>query len=283
MIPIRDHNPTTRQPYVTITLIVICVLAFVWQLSAGPSEGERIVRQFGFIPASLFGDEGLLSGDNDFVVAVSTLFTSMFLHGGFMHLAGNMLYLWIFGNNIEDVCGHGRYLAFYLICGIAAALAQAVPDPTSAIPMIGASGAISGVLGAYLLLFPKVKVQVIIPIGFFMMRTLPAGWLLGIWIAFQVFSGFAAGVATSGVAWWAHVGGFVAGMALIHLFREKTTDPTAAGSVGRSGSWSERGRQSTSGRSRIPDSRAEPNPAKPKRPRPESPPQPPTVQRRRDP
>ena len=165
----------------------------------------------------------------------------MFLHGGLMHLGGNMLYLWIFGNNIEDVLGHGRYLIFYLLCGVIAALVQAVPDMDSTIPMIGASGAISGVLGAYLLLFPKVKVQVVIPIGFFIMRTLPAGWLLGFWIVFQIFSGFAAGVASSGVAWWAHVGGFVAGMALIYLFRKPTSDPTAVGSVGRSRNWDEPG------------------------------------------
>jgi membrane associated rhomboid family serine protease len=205
--------------------------------------------------------------------AVSTLFSSMFLHGSFMHLAGNMLYLWIFGNNIEDVLGHVRYLIFYLLCGVIAAMVQAVPDMDSSIPMIGASGAISGVLGAYLLLFPNVKVQVVIPIGFFIMRTLPAGWLLGFWIVFQVFSGFAAGVASSGVAWWAHVGGFVAGMALIYLFRGKTSDPTAAGSVGRSKSWIQPDRPVR--RSRIPDTRSDQASDEPAPP--------PTVQRRRDP
>ncbi len=268
MIPIRDHNPTTRQPYVTITLIAICILVFVWQATRDPRTGDLIVQQFGFVPASLFGQDAFS------ISAISTLFSSMFLHGGFMHLAGNMLYLWIFGNNIEDVLGHTRYLIFYLLCGVIAALTQAVPDIGSNIPMIGASGAISGVLGAYLILFPKVKVQVLIPIGFLIMRTLPAGWLLGFWIVFQVFSGFAAGIASSGVAWWAHVGGFVAGMALIFIFRKRTSDPTAAGSVGQSESWSKPTDRS-SGRSRIPSSRTEE--------RSDGSASPPTVQRRRDP
>lgn len=272
MIPIRDHNPTTRQPYVTITLIVICVLVYAWQATLDPSSGEQVVWQFGFKPVSLFGSDAL-SGTETILSALSTLISSMFLHGSFMHLAGNMLYLWIFGNNIEDVTGHGRYLIFYLLCGVVAALVQAVPDMDSAIPMIGASGAISGVLGAYLLLFPKVKVQVIIPIGFFMMRTIPAGWLLGIWIGFQIFSGVAAGVASSGVAWWAHIGGFLAGMAFIHLFRQETNDPTSAGSIGRSKS--RETSEAASGRSRIPSSRSDQPPNN-------SPPTP-TVQRRRDP
>jgi len=268
MIPIRDYNPTTRQPYVTITLIAICILVFVWQATRDPQTGDLIVQQFGFVPVSLFGSDAWS------ISSISTLFSSMFLHGGVMHLGGNMLYLWIFGNNIEDVLGHTRYLIFYLLCGVIAALAQAVPDIDSNIPMIGASGAISGVLGAYLLLFPKVKVQVLIPIGFFLMRTMPAGWLLGFWIVFQVFSGFAAGIASSGVAWWAHVGGFVAGMALIYLFRGGTSDPTVEGSISRSKSWVEPADRST-GRSRIPSSRADEN-AK-------GPTSPPTVERRRDP
>ena len=190
MIPIRDYNPATRRPYVTVTLIVICVLTYLWQATLDARASEQVVQLFGFKPVSLFGSDEL-TGGNALLAALSTLFTSMFLHGSLMHLGGNILYLWIFGNNIEDVTGHGRYLVFYLLCGLAAALAQALPDMHSAIPMIGASGAISGVLGAYLLLFPKVKVQVVIPLGFFMMRTIPAGWLLGLWIGFQGFSAFA--------------------------------------------------------------------------------------------
>lgn len=283
MIPIRDYNPTTRTPYVTIALIACCILVFIWQLSLDPRSGEIMVRQFGFIPALLFGHAAWADG-TALIPSWTTLFTSMFLHGGIMHLAGNMLYLWIFGNNIEDVMGHTRFLAFYLLCGLIAAIAQAIPDPGSTIPMIGASGAISGVLGAYLLLFPKAQVQVIIPIGFFIMRTLSAGWLLGIWIAFQVISGLAADPSGGGVAWWAHVGGFVAGMALVHLFRQsdiKTpSDP---------GLPSERAPIRPTGRSRIPESSPD-SAKKSSRPPPRShvtgpPPLPerPTVQRRRDP
>jgi membrane associated rhomboid family serine protease len=220
MIPIHDNNPTHRWPIVTVSLIVICVLVFFWQASLGPRAGTAAVYSFGFIPALLFADASL-PPELAVVPAGATLFTSMFLHGGFMHLAGNMLYLWVFGNNIEDVCGHGRFLVFYLLCGVAAALAQALPNPTSEVPMIGASGAISGVLGAYLLLFPHARVYVLIPFWIVWMHEIPAGWLLGFWIVFQLLSGVAAGSAEAGVAWWAHIGGFVAGMALIFVFRDR--------------------------------------------------------------
>ena len=271
MIPIRDFNPASRRPYVTVSLIAACILVFLWQMSLGPRTGQVITHQFGFIPAILFG-QATFGTDGGLVPAWTTLFTSMFMHGSIMHLGGNMLYLWIFGNNIEDVMGHGRFLVFYLICGLAATMAQALPDMSSTIPMIGASGAISGVLGAYLLLFPKAQVQVVIPIGFFMMRKIPAGWLLGIWIAFQVMSGMSSEAAGGGVAWWAHVGGFVAGMMLVHLFRQR--NPTPALDPGLP---SARGTVKPTGRTRIPDSRKKP-------PRPtEPPPLPdrPTVQRRR--
>ena len=147
MIPIHDDNPTHRWPIVTVSLIVACVLIFFWQVSLGPRAGTAAVYSFGFIPAVLFTDASL-PPELAVVPAGATLFTSMFLHGGFMHLLGNMLYLWVFGNNIEDVCGHGRFLLLYQLCGLAAAFAQALPNPTSEVPMIGASGAISGVLGA---------------------------------------------------------------------------------------------------------------------------------------
>ena len=249
MIPIRDFNPTTRRPYVTVAIIVVCVLTFLWQASLGLRAGQEATMRFGFIPALFFGHAAWPAGV-DVIPSWATLFTSMFMHGGFMHLAGNMLYLWIFGNNIEDVTGHVRYALFYLLCGLSAAMAQAVPDPHSTIPMIGASGAISGVLGAYLLLFPKARVMVIIPFGFLFVHTLPAGWLLGFWIVFQLGSGFASASADGGgVAWWAHVGGFVAGMALIHLFREKNrqiTTPAAGTQAAK--------HRPGAGRSRIPNS-----------------------------
>jgi membrane associated rhomboid family serine protease len=245
MIPIHDNNPTHRTPIVTVSLIVICVLVFFWQVSLGPSAGTAAVYRFGFIPALLFTDASL-PPELAAVPAGATLFTSMFLHGGFMHLAGNMLYLWVFGNNIEDVCGHGRFLVFYLLCGVAAAFAQALPNPTSEVPMIGASGAISGVLGAYLLLFPHARVYVLIPFWIVWMHEIPAGWLLGFWIVFQLVSGLAAGSAEAGVAWWAHIGGFAAGMALIFVFRDRRF-PIGGGR-----------RASTRGRSRIPPSRSGP-------------------------
>ncbi len=169
-----------------------CVLVFFWQAALGPHAGTAAVYSFGFIPALLFTDASL-PPELAVVPAGVTLFTSMFLHGGFMHLAGNMLYLWVFGNNIEDVCGHGRFLVFYLMCGLAAAFAQALPNPTSEVPMIGASGAISGVLGAYLLLFPHARVYVLVPFWIIWMQEIPAGWLLGFWIVFQLLSGLAAG------------------------------------------------------------------------------------------
>jgi membrane associated rhomboid family serine protease len=245
MIPIHDNNPTHRWPVVTVALIVICVLVFFWQASLGARAGAAAVYSFGFIPALIFTDASL-PPELAVVPAGATLFTSMFLHGGFMHLAGNMLFLWVFGNNIEDVCGHGRFLVFYLLCGVAAAFAQALPNPTSEVPMIGASGAISGVLGAYLLLFPHARVYVLIPFWIVWMQEVPAGWLLGFWIVFQLLSGLAAGSAEAGVAWWAHIGGFAAGMALILVFRDRRFRVGG----GR--------RASIRGRSRIPPTRSGP-------------------------
>lgn len=152
MIPLHDDNPTSIKPYVTLALIASCTLVFLWQLSLG-SGGARAIYGLGVIPAVLL-DTKVLHPSLVLVPPVVTVFTSMFLHGGWMHLIGNMLYLWIFGNNVEDAMGHGRFVAFYLLCGIAAVFAQVLPDPASTTPMIGASGAISGVLGAYLLLYP---------------------------------------------------------------------------------------------------------------------------------
>jgi membrane associated rhomboid family serine protease len=183
------------------------------------------------------------------VPAAMTLLTSMFLHGGVMHLAGNMLYLWVFGNNIEDACGHVRFALFYLLCGLAAAFAQALPDPASEIPMIGASGAISGVLGAYLLLFPHARVYTLVPLGLVFFTTIKAGWLLGFWFVFQLLSGIGSDPAQGGVAFWAHIGGFVAGMALIWPFRESRFKTRRAGTQSR-----------VRGRSRIPDTARRPGP-----------------------
>ena len=205
---------------VTVGVIATCVLVYLWQASLGAQAGTYAVYSYGFIPAVLFGDAEL-PPELAAVPAVGTLFTSMFLHGGLMHLAGNMLYLWVFGNNVEDNLGHVRFLIFYLLCGVAAAFAQALPDPASEIPMIGASGAISGVLGAYLILYPHARVHVLIPFVILFLHTVRAGWLLGFWFVFQLLSGLLGDASAGGVAFWAHVGGFVAGMVLVFPFKRR--------------------------------------------------------------
>lgn len=219
MIPLHDDNPTERMPLVTIAFIAACVLVFLYQASLPVGPGQTFVFQYGAIPALLFG-QGELSSHVVAIPAFATLFTSMFLHGGLMHLIGNMLYLWIFGNNIEDVMGHAKYLVFYLACGLLAALSHAITDPSSPVPMVGASGAISGVLGAYILLFPRAHVLVLMP-GLGTTRV-AAGLVLGMWFVMQLFSGgMSVGSKGGGVAFFAHIGGFVVGMALIGLFKRR--------------------------------------------------------------
>jgi membrane associated rhomboid family serine protease len=206
MFPIRDHNPSTRVPYVTIGLIVVNVLIYLWGL--GALDTNRALSQFYFDYALL--PVRLTNGEN-----YTALVTSMFLHGGFMHLAGNMLFLWIFGDNLEDEMGHLPFLLFYLASGVGAGLAQVTGEPNSAIPMIGASGAIAGVMGGYLLLFPKARVDVLlILIVFIRIFPIPAWIMLGIWFAIQIFSGVSVDTSGGGVAYWAHAGGFVVGLVL---------------------------------------------------------------------
>jgi membrane associated rhomboid family serine protease len=219
VIPLHDDNPTTIKPFLTIAFIAACSLVFLWQLSLGTSGFEMAVYGLGVIPAALLGDK-ILPPELAVVPPTLTVFTSMFMHGGWMHLIGNMLYLWIFGNNIEDAMGHVRFVVFYLLCGIAAVFAQALPNMDSTIPMIGASGAISGVLGAYLLLFPRAHVLVLVPLGFFT-RTmyLPAMVVLGFWFVLQLVNTALADPGQGGVAFGAHIGGFIAGMVLLPLFK----------------------------------------------------------------
>jgi membrane associated rhomboid family serine protease len=218
MIPLQDDNPTELTPVVTIAFMIICVLVFFYQASLSPRPSEALVFQYGAIPALLFGEADLPAAIDVGIPAYATLITSMFLHGGWMHLIGNMLYLWIFGNNVEDVMGHARYVVFYVTCGVLAALSHAMTDPMSTIPMVGASGAISGVLGAYVLLFPHAHVLVFMP-GLGMMRV-AAGFVLGMWFVMQLLSGgMSIGGPGGGVAFFAHVGGFVAGMVLIGFFK----------------------------------------------------------------
>jgi len=220
VIPLRDDNPIGRAPVVNYTLIGLCVVAFLWQLTLGTPGAERAVYALGVIPSVLLG-RAELPPEVGAVPPVVSLVTSMFLHGGFLHLAGNMLYLWIFGDNIEDAMGRGRYALFYLVCGVAAALSQTIANPDSDLPMIGASGAISGVLGAYFMLFPRAHVLVLIPLGFIsQLIRLPAMWVLLLWFGLQLLSNFLGG--DSGVAFSAHIGGFVAGALLILLFRRRS-------------------------------------------------------------
>ncbi len=218
MIPLHDDNPTQHPPVVTVGLIVVCVLVFLWQVSLSYPAQIRLVQGLGFIPAVLFTDLQRAQ-EIDMVPGVVTVFTSMFLHGGFLHLIGNMLFLWIFGNNVEDAMGHVRFLVFYLVCGVAAAVAQAAFDPVSQVPMIGASGALSGVLGAYFLLHPRAKVLVLVPVGFYLLR-IPAAILLGGWLLIQIVSALSS-VADGGggVAWLAHIGGFLGGLVLVSAFK----------------------------------------------------------------
>ena len=210
MIPLRDVIPTRTTPFVTVTLIVLNALVFVYQLALGEAV-QAFVLYWGLVPAAF---------------SWVTVLTSMFLHGGLLHFGGNMLYLWIFGDNVEDRMGHGRFLVFYLLCGTAAALAQTIMVPDSVIPMVGASGAIAGVMGAYFVLYPRSRIVTLVPIFFFIqILEVPAIFFLGIWFLIQFVSGVgsmataAPGEPAGGIAFWAHVAGFVAGLSGVVVFR----------------------------------------------------------------
>jgi len=216
MIPLRDDNPTRTTPVVTIALIALCTLVFLWEITLPGDEQQAAVYLLGFIPAVLFGRAEL---PEHWVSPTLSIFTAMFMHGGLMHLLGNMLYLWIFGDNVEDRVGHARFVLFYLICGAVAALAQALPDMGSRVPMIGASGAVSGVLGAYIVLYPRANVLVLVPlIVVFQTFRVPAWIVLGMWFIGQLANSLLAAPGQVGVAFGAHVGGFLAGVMLIRLF-----------------------------------------------------------------
>jgi membrane associated rhomboid family serine protease len=220
MIPLTDKNPTHRFPAVTIALIIVNAGVFLYEVSLG-ERIESFLQLFGAIPREIVSSLTL----RDFIPGILVpMATSMFVHGGWIHLIGNMLYLWVFGDNVEDKLGRLRYLIFYLICGFAASGLHVLLDPHSSMPMVGASGAISGVLGAYLLMFPRARVVTLIPIFFFIqIAELPALVVLGLWFVMQFFNGvLSLGQETGGmggVAWWAHVGGFVTGLALLYPFR----------------------------------------------------------------
>ena len=209
MIPLRDVIPSRTTPVATFCLIGVNAVVFFYQLTLGDAVNE-FVLYFGLIPAAF---------------SWVTVFTSMFLHGGLLHFGGNMLYLWIFGDNVEDRMGHGRFLAFYLLCGTAAALAQAALNPDSVVPMVGASGAIAGVMGAYFVLYPHSRIVTLVPIFVFIqILEIPAIFFLGIWFVMQLVSGVgsiatATGEPSGGIAFWAHVAGFLAGVSSVIVFR----------------------------------------------------------------
>jgi len=210
VIPLKDVIPSRTVPIVTVTIIVLNSLAFLFELSMPDRVLESFVRVYGVVPA-------------DFTML--TAVTSMFLHGGWLHFLGNMLYLWIFGDNVEDQLGHGRFVVFYLICGVAAGLAHVFMNPASTVPTIGASGAIAGVMGAYFVLFPHSRILALLPLFvFWNVVEVPAILFLGIWFVMQFFSGvgsIAAGARATGggIAFWAHVAGFLTGMATVFVFR----------------------------------------------------------------
>ncbi|PIW28966.1 MAG: rhomboid family intramembrane serine protease [Rhodospirillales bacterium CG15_BIG_FIL_POST_REV_8_21_14_020_66_15] len=230
MLPLYDNNPRHRIPfqYVTAGLIAACAAVFLWQASLDPRRAEEAVYALGAIPAVVFG-ERTLPPDLAWIPAEATLVTSMFLHGGWMHLIGNMLYLWILGDNVEDAMGHVRFLVFYLVCGVAAVLAHMLIDTGSTVPLVGASGAISGVIGAYLLLHPKANINVLIWV-FVFVRIVPVpAWIaLAFWIGLQFVNAAADPGTGGGVAWWAHIGGAAAGMVLVPFFKHRDV-PLLAG------------------------------------------------------
>lgn len=217
MIPLKDENPTSTYPYVTVGLIGLNILVFIFEISLG-SNLQHFMNRYGAIPAFVLD----MAAPVEYPPPYITIFTSMFLHAGFFHVGGNMLYLWIFGNNIEDSMGHFRFIIFYFLCGIVAVYTFSAVNPSSTIPMVGASGAVSGVLGAYLLLFPRAKVLTLIPLGFYIQIVrVPAIFVLGLWIFIQIINGMASGGTGGGVAWFAHIGGFLAGLVLINLFKKR--------------------------------------------------------------
>ncbi len=238
MIPLKDDAPRVGTPYVNYTLIVLNTLVFLFEVSLG-GQNQQFAEVFGVVPARLtvvllnhgYVPWNLVSELGTRYVppmaAILPVFTSMFLHAGPLHLIGNMLFLWIFGDNVEDRVGHTWYLVFYLTCGVAAALFHTLLNASSTIPTVGASGAIAGVMGAYFVLYPRAKVLTLVPLFFVFFVWLPAWIVLGYWFVWQFLSGAATSItsrssASSGIAFWAHVGGFLAGMLLIKLFPSRT-------------------------------------------------------------
>ena len=226
MIPLRDDNPTTSKPIVTYFIIGLCILIFLIQFSSQSYKTGNIFYSYGLIPSVLMG-HNQLPIDLYAIPAWLSVFTSMFMHGGFMHLAGNMLYMWIFADNIEDNLGTSRFLIFYFLSGVGAAMTQVLIDTHSQVPMVGASGAIGGVLGAYLINYPNSKVLVLIPFGFFsQLIKIKALYVLGFWFILQFINSSLSSSSGGGVAYAAHIGGFITGIILILFFNNKKIKKT---------------------------------------------------------
>ncbi len=239
MIPLRDDIPSRSVPVVTIVLIVLNALVYLYEVSLGAGAGDvgdpgavrAFMFEFGATPCRL---SGACVGIDDFPSPLVTVFTSMFMHSlNPIHVAGNMLYLWIFGDNIEDSLGHGRFLVFYLLAGVGAAISQTLIAPRSAVPMIGASGAVSGVLAAYVLLFPYATILTLVGFAFFWRFVhIPAMVIIGFWVVMQLLFGYLTmsastrGAESGGVAWFAHIGGFLAGAVLLFLLRPRRSVPS---------------------------------------------------------
>jgi membrane associated rhomboid family serine protease len=226
MIPIRDANPSPGTPVINYLIIALCVLAFFYEVLLG-RHLHGFLMQFGLVPIRYSQREVAIH----FTLTEQALpfMTSMFLHGGWLHLIGNMWVLYIFGDNVESYMGHGKYLVFYLLCGASAALIHVLTNLQSSLPTIGASGAIAGIMGAYFVLYPKARVLSLVPIVFFFtLVEVPAYFFLGFWFILQFFSGtlglFARGANAGGIAWWAHIGGFVAGVILLRFFRPRASE-----------------------------------------------------------
>ena len=223
MIPLKDDIPARRFPVVNIGLIGVNIVVFLFEMAAGPHL-DQVITRFGFVPARF---SSMYSWDFLDIGRYTTVFTSLFLHGSLFHVLANMWVLWIFGDNVEDCMGRLRYLVFFFLCGIASVMAQTLSNPESTLPLVGASGAISGVLGAYFLTYPKASILTLVPIFIlFYLIDIPAFIFLGIWFLIQFVSGYASmiaedGAAGGGIAWWAHVGGFSAGVVLVHFFRQE--------------------------------------------------------------
>jgi membrane associated rhomboid family serine protease len=213
-LPLGDDNPIQRFPAITWSIIGLCIAVFLWQTSMPPQVRQSIAMSFGMIPIVVLGQADL-APELVVVPAWASLLTSMFLHAGWLHIIGNMLFLRIFGDNVEDAMGRLRFILFYLLCGTVAALTQALIAPDSEIPMIGASGAIAGILGAYLMLYPKANVRV-------RLVNVPALLVLGIWFGAQLLSASTASAAAGGVAFWAHIGGFLCGTLLLPIFKRRS-------------------------------------------------------------